>query len=93
MDDSRPIPLAELQAIIRAGQLREWAFGEQNTYGAGDPYAGDFDRAADDFPLIIATGLARVYYDADGYFIGPVNPFLIESERFPSELGRPACTA
>ena len=62
-----------LKDLARRGKLRFRAFGEDVFYGVGDPFHGDLSRAAEALDRIMQTGMAAVYYDQNGLFLGPTN--------------------
>lgn len=83
----KTITIEKLQILARAGDLRVRAFGETNVFGAARPYSGNFEQAAADLPDMLGSGLAKLYEDDDGLFIGPVNPTFVERD-LPQDGGR-----
>jgi hypothetical protein len=74
LDDSQSMEIEHLQQLARDGQLRWRAFGEERIYGSDRRFGGNLKVAAASLPSVIETGMVRVYKDALGFFIGPINP-------------------
>lgn len=83
---SETITMDRLQDLARAGELRIRAFGETHVFGATRPYGGNLAQAAADLPDVLSSGLARLYEDEKGLFIGPNNPRYVASD-LPAEGG------
>lgn len=79
---SSKMTIEQIQDLARAGKLRMRAFGEDTFYGIGRPFSGNLERAADGIPHAFSTGMVALYYDADGIFIGPSNPKLVDTNPF-----------
>jgi len=78
MDDaSKTMTIGELQDLARRGKLRMRAFGSVTFFGTEAFYGGSLDKAADDLPRLLNTGLVAVYFDGDGVFLGPSNIDLV----------------
>jgi hypothetical protein len=78
MNNSNEIENA--QKIARSGKLRMCGFGEVWLYGYHPHHGGDLNKAADDLPRVLETGLCRLYVDEDGPFLGPMNPKYIAED-------------
>ena len=68
------IEIKALQEIARSGRLRIRAFGDERFFGIETTSGLDLETAAERLPEMMASGIAAVYRDSDGYFIGPKNP-------------------
>lgn len=82
---SETITVDEMKTLARRGKLRFRAFGEEHFYGVGHPFYGDLARAANELDRVLACGMVAVYSDANGIFLGPLNP-----QFAASPLGEPA---
>lgn len=80
LGDVANITLQQLQDLARKGKLRTRVFGEETFFGIGFPFRGDLDRAASALPHAFSSGMMALYYDANGLFIGPSNPALVEKD-------------
>lgn len=82
LGDASNITLPQLQNLARKGKLRTRIFGEEAFFGVGHPFRGDLDRAAASLPHAFEAGMVALYYDANGLFIGPSNPALVDCDPF-----------
>lgn len=90
LGSSSQMTIEQLQDLARCGKMRMRIFGEESFYGIGLPFSGNLDRAADGLPHAFNTGMVALYYDANGLFIGPSNPALIDQDplsRSADEIG------
>lgn len=83
---SETITVDEIKDLARRGKLRFRAFGEEHFYGVGHPFHGDLARAANDLDRILTCGMVAVYSDANGIFLGPINPFFVANQFDASPL-------
>ncbi len=58
--------MEDAQDRVRAGRVRIRAFGETSIYGASTHHDGDLDKAADNLPTVLESGLCKLYMDEGG---------------------------
>lgn len=78
----------DIHALAASGTLRYKSPSSSGLWGEAGTFSGDLERAADVLLWSLDAGIASIYRDDDGFYVGPSYQFLLEmAERDPNAEG------